>query len=358
MNKNLKDFSILLFRSVFFWIFACFLLIVIRYYGIGEEEGRTIRENYEVPITEWFDILLYAGALLGLLYALVEFFLEKIINNKFSLGFILLIKLVIYLVALILVTTLTTFYFEHRMDIDLPNNQGWWQTSKVFWVSVLYFFMSSLVFSFLKIASDNFGSGVFANMLLGKYRKPIEEERIFMFLDLKDSTTIAEKLGHFLYSEFIQDCFLDLNRIVNKYDAQVYQYVGDEAVLTWKFKKGIYKFNCVTLFFDFKSQLQKRELYYIKKYNYFPEFKAGLHGGKLMVAEVGTVKKELAFHGDVVNTAARIQGQCNKLDATLLISEDLLLPLNLNLNYVVKEVGALELKGKQVKINVFTINKV
>lgn len=207
LNKNLKYFLTLLFRSVIFWIVACLFLVVIRYYGIGEEEGRALSEEFIVPITEWFDIFFYPGCILGVSYAIVEFVFEKALNNKFSLGFVLLLKLFVYLIILISITTFTTVYFESRMDIDLPNQQGWWQTSKAFWVSVLYFFISSLVFSFLKIANDNFGRGVFVNMLLGKYRKPQEEDRIFMFLDLKDSTAIAERLGIFYTASLFKIAF-------------------------------------------------------------------------------------------------------------------------------------------------------
>ena len=62
----------------------------------------------------------------------------------------------------------------------------------------------------------------------------------------------------------------------------------------------------------FKSNNFQRREYYEQEYGVYPEFKAGLHGGALMVAEVGSVKKELAYHGDVINTSARIQAECNK----------------------------------------------
>ncbi len=161
-------------------------------------------------------------------------------------------------------------------------------------------------------------------MLLGKYRKQREEERILMFVDLKDSTKIAEQLGHQMYSQFIQDCFRDLNSVLRKHEADIYQYIGDEAVLVWKNKKGFRKNNCVNLYFAFQGKLNNRQEYYIKKYNHIPEFKAGLHCGKLMIAEVGTIKKELAYHGDVINTTSRIQGQCNNYKADLLVSQTLL----------------------------------
>ena len=48
-----------------------------------------------------------------------------------------------------------------------------------------------------------------------------------------------------------------------------------------------------------------------------------------MVAEVGVVKKEVAYHGDVINTSARIQAECNKHKVPILISEELLNDLRL-----------------------------
>ena len=219
----------------------------------------------------------------------------------------------------------------------------------------MYFVTSSIIFSLLKIANDKFGPGVFLNMLLGKYKRPKEEERILMFVDLKDSTTIAEKLGHETYSKFIQDCFIDLNSILRTYEADIYQYVGDEAVLSWNNKKGFRKNNCVNLFFAFRDKLDNKQMYYKQKYNHVPKFKAGLHCGKLMIAEVGTVKKELAYHGDVINTAARIQGLCNTYKSELLVSQSLLEKSFITLKYEATLLGDLELKGKKEKLKIYAI---
>lgn len=162
-------------------------------------------------------------------------------------------------------------------------------------------------------------------------------------------------MGHFKYSQLIQDCFYDLNEIVPTYYAEIYQYVGDEAVLSWPYKKGLTNHNCVALFFAFQDVLKLRNSYYMDKYGLIPEFKAGLHGGKLMVAEVGVVKKELAFHGDVINTSARIQAECNKHNVPLLLSEELKNDLMVNGRYSTKSIGNLLLKGKKKELNVFTI---
>ena len=96
------------------------------------------------------------------------------------------------------------------------------------------------------------GSNNLWKLFSGKFYNPHEEERIFMFLDLVGSTTIAEKLGHKTYSHFLRHCFHDLTEIVLKYQAEIYQYVGDEVVLSWKEKNGLERMNCIKTFFAFE----------------------------------------------------------------------------------------------------------
>ena len=174
-------------------------------------------------------------------------------------------------------------------------------------------------------------------------------------MDLKSSTAIAEQLGHFEYSQLIQDCFYDLNEVTPKYEAEIYQYVGDEAVLSWSYNRGLSKTNCLHLFFEFQDKIKLKAPFYLKKYGLLPEFKAGIHGGNVMVSEVGVIKKELAYHGDVVNTTSRIQGECNRYGVPILISEKLLADLNMN-GFGSKFMGNVLLKGKQKEVKIHTVH--
>ena len=54
------------------------------------------------------------------------------------------------------------------------------------------------------------------------------------------------------------------------------------------------------------TQLNTFEIHKDKKYRMVPEFKAGVNSGHVTVAEVGELKKEPAYQGDVLITAARI----------------------------------------------------
>ncbi|MHA2274768.1 MAG: adenylate/guanylate cyclase domain-containing protein [Candidatus Kariarchaeaceae archaeon] len=194
------------------------------------------------------------------------------------------------------------------------------------------------------------------NFLIGKYHQPRVENRIFLFMDLKDSTSIAEKLGHIKYSQLIQDCFFDLTDIVLSYEAKIYQYVGDEIVLSWDVDKGINHENCLKTFFAYDNLMQNKSAYYKNKYGVVPEFKAGLNLGDVTVAEVGEIKKELAYHGDVLNTAARIQSTCNEYQKKLLVSEELKTHFEKQPAYGFKFLGDVILKGKEESINIYAVN--
>ena len=352
MKNYVIQFLSLLFRTIIFWTLAFGVFVFIRYYAIGAEEGLIVTDYHISDILRYVSPL---GLLIGILFAIVEFVFDKFLSKNLSLALVLIEKFVIYFIGIILSLNYVFPIVENELNLNLTTEEGWWQTSQIFWIIVGYFLICSIIFSFVKIANDKFGKGVFFNLLLGKYRKPREEKRIFMFLDLQASTTIAEKLGHYNYSELIQDCFYDLNRIVTKYDAGTYQYVGDEAVLSWTYKRGIKNNNCVKLFFHFQDRIKKREKYYLKKYNLVPVFKAGIHGGKLIVTEVGTVKKEIAYHGDVINTSARIQGECNKYKELLLSSNILINDLSLSSKYKTEFIGKIELKGKEEKLDISAI---
>ncbi|MHA7060229.1 adenylate/guanylate cyclase domain-containing protein [Aquimarina sp. M1] len=354
MNYSVKQFLRLLFKATLYWSIALCLFIVIRYYALGDEEGI---DNSVIPIVDWLRIGMIYGLIIGLFYAIIEFIFDRFLSKRLPLWVVILQKSAIYLVVLIWATGYVFELMETRLDLNYLHEGDWWKTSKIFWLIVAYFILSSLIFSFIKIANEKFGRGVFLKLLFGTYRKPREEKRIFMFLDLKSSTAIAEQLGHFTYSKLIQDCFFDLNRVMTKYDADVYQYVGDEAVLHWTFKQGIKNESCIKVFFAFEKRLTKNKKRYESKYGLFPEFKAGIHGGKLIATEVGTVKKEIAFHGDVINTTARIQEKCNAYHESLLISESLLKAITFRKEYDINSIGSINLKGKEKKVTLYAINK-
>ena len=358
MRPAVINFLKLTLFSIVFWSMVMCFFVFLRYLDLEEEPGVKVQAEYAPGPLQMGVFGVAMGLLIGVPYAIIEVLFDRILKPKIYLGLSLFIRTFSYLVLVVFTITAIMAIVEVNMGINLPNEPGWWRSNRVFWVFIAYFGVFSLVFSFLKIVRERFGRGTFLKILVGKYARPKEENRIFMFLDLRASTTIAEQMGNLSYSAFIRDCFLELNAIVSNYSAEIYQYVGDEAVLSWKYTTGVRRNNCVALFFEFRSRLKRRSHYYQDKYGWIPEFKAGLHGGRLVVVEVGSVKKELAYHGDVINTTARIQDQCNRYGMDLLISQQLLQDLTLNGQYELEEIGSLILKGKKEELILHSINEI
>ena len=82
-----------------------------------------------------------------------------------------------------------------------------------------------------------------------------EVDRIFCFIDLKDSTSIAEKLGHLQFAMFLRDYYSDISEALRRTAAQIYQYVGDEIVLSWSFADGLKDNNLINCVFQMKKIL-------------------------------------------------------------------------------------------------------
>ncbi|HRD52110.1 MAG TPA: adenylate/guanylate cyclase domain-containing protein, partial [Flavobacteriales bacterium] len=73
--------------------------------------------------------------------------------------------------------------------------------------------------------SDQFGTGGLSHFI-GRYRQPRQELRIFMFLDMRSSTSIAEDLGHVRYFQLINELFQDITDPIVYSRGEIYQYVG------------------------------------------------------------------------------------------------------------------------------------
>jgi adenylate cyclase len=146
-----------------------------------------------------------------------------------------------------------------------------------------------------------------------------------------------------------------MTKVVLAHDAQVYQYVEDEVVLILRVDQGLHNGNCIQVFFEHTKAINNRAGYYKKQYDVVPEFKAGLNMGTVTVAEVGEMKKGLAFHGDVLNTAARIQSKCNEFGKKLLVSEPLKAALREEPGFRFNPIGNVKLRGKSQTVPIYDV---
>ncbi|MDO9548043.1 MAG: adenylate/guanylate cyclase domain-containing protein [Candidatus Marinimicrobia bacterium] len=201
------------------------------------------------------------------------------------------------------------------------------------------------------------GPNVLLDFFTGRYHTPVEEERIFMFADIVSSTTIAEKIGHLKFHVFLNDYFYDITDAILSAEGEIYKYVGDEIIVSWRVSDSISNTRCIQSFFEIKKSIEKKKQTYLNKFGFFPYCRAGLHCGPVIVGEMGDFKQEIAFLGDTVNTAARIQEACKEYGADLLVSSELLNKLQVPRDYKVTSLGEIRLKGKDKPMELFGIKE-
>jgi adenylate cyclase len=216
--------------------------------------------------------------------------------------------------------------------------------------------MAILGTSFLEIRRLH-NPGDLRRFLMGRYRRPEEEERVFLFADLEDSTGIAERLGNVTYSNLLRDCFYDISEAILAWRGQVYQYVGDEVIVTWPFEQGVDKARCVRCFFDMLELLEAKRDRNEARYGVAPRFRAGIHGGTVVTTWIGEAKKELAFHGDTLNVAARMEGACRELGSRCLISAEVFERLELPGELIAVPKGEVALRGKGQVVELWSIER-
>lgn len=128
--------------------------------------------------------------------------------------------------------------------------------------------------------NDKFGQGILWNFLRGRYQHPREEMRVFMFVDLVSSTSIAEQLGNEKYHSLLKDFFADITNAILYNKGEIYQYVGDEIVISWKMDKGVQNNNCLQCFFDMRNAVQQKKTNTTKNMDLCPISKRACIMGK------------------------------------------------------------------------------
>ncbi len=323
--------------------------------------------SISAPITVIFMYFTYypgwqsiaAGICIGISIPLITTLYTNIIVRKYLLKTNLLILLTLNTIVHVLVIfTIAVFFvviFYMKGDFNHLLSNLSFLYSKYFVIGIAFGLGLSLIFNFFYILNTLIGGRTLGKLFIGVYRKPIEVERVFMFLDIKSSTTIAEQIGHLKFLSLVNDFFYDIAEPVRQTKGEIYKYVGDEAIITWKTKDAINNANCIRCFSLINSVIEGKAKHYIEKYGIVPEFKAGLHGGLAVTGELGFTRREIAYMGDVLNTTARIEEACKSYGESLLISENLVSQMDQQNTFTFKEVGKAQLRGKETGMTLFAV---
>lgn len=268
----------------------------------------------------------------------------------------------LYLIAMLIVTYILMYIGSALCRILL----GWlgyqtyesWHEIAILPASAMFSALAvSLVVSFVARVRELLGRDVFSSLLTGRYRKPIEEERVFLFIDLVGSTSFAQEFGDLRAQQFLSTLFAAFAEPVRRYLGTIDDYIGDAAIITWPMRRGVRNSNSVECVFAILDSIEADKEKWIKDFGRVPQLRAALHGGPIITAEIGVDHHKITYFGDTVNTTARLESLCRTLDAPFLISSDLAQRMEFSNGIEPEFLGTHALKGRGQALGVMALKR-
>jgi adenylate cyclase len=255
------------------------------------------------------------------------------------------IKTLIYLAVILFALKLGALAFPARIEPGIQTRD------------VLFSLATSFVFVFMFDVNRLLGQNALLNFITGRYHHPRLEERIFLFIDMEGSTGFGERLGELAFHRLLNRFVIDLSGPIVAARGEIHRYVGDELIATWKLTEGIRDSRCIKACFAAMDQLAKLAPEYEREFGLAVSFRAGLHCGPVVTGEMGSVKREIVFLGDTVNTTARIQELCRQTGDRVLASADLIHRIKLPPDISKRSLGDLRLRGKERDVALYALEQ-
>jgi adenylate cyclase len=226
-------------------------------------------------------------------------------------------------------------------------------------------FRTSIIFSIIMSVGANIffemgfllGFGTLTNLVSGRYVQPKREQRAFLLIDMKDSTGVAERLGPVLFHELLNDFLRDVADAALECDAEIYKYVGDEAILTWTSVQALDDGACLACPFLAREFMEAHRARYLERFGAVPTFRAAAHYGEIVTGEIGDLRREIAYVGDTLNVTARLLDAAKTMGHDVLVSNDLLHHAKLPSDLEAEPLPTLTVRGRAAPLGISALRQ-
>ncbi|MEX2147987.1 MAG: adenylate/guanylate cyclase domain-containing protein [Candidatus Rokuibacteriota bacterium] len=222
-------------------------------------------------------------------------------------------------------------------------------------LSLLFGVGATFVTIFVLQMSQLVGARTLRNIVLGRYHRPRDEHRFFLFVDIVGSTALAERVGAAAVHRFLNTVFGLASDVIDDHDGEIYQYVGDEVVVTWPVCDGQRDARPIRCFLAIAAALAQAAPRLERDFGVAPRVRGALHAGAVVSGEVGKSKREIVFHGDVMNTTARLEQLTRDLDRAFLVSGEALARTGDRDGYLLEDLGARPVRGRAAPVLVYAV---
>lgn len=184
-----------------------------------------------------------------------------------------------------------------------------------------------------------------------------KREITVVFTDIRDFTTISEKLPAEEVVNFLNTYFQIMNNIIFKYNGTIDKYIGDSIMFFWNapLDQPDHAYLAVSCVIEMLKEIEELN----KKYKLLPQgfqirIGAGINTGEAVIGNIGSSHlMEYTAVGDTVNIASRLQALTKEFNSPIIISE--FVKSKLNDRIPVTSLGKIKLRGKEQEIEIFKV---
>lgn len=297
---------------------------------------------------------LIGGGLAGFLIGVFEEFYVQSVRGKWLRTIHPLTSLVVYGAVVV------GFFFiaQHAMHGILGT---WHELSKAYArlpIILPAFFIIAIIGVLVIRVIGFIGARDLFSLMIGRYHRPVLEDKVFLFLDMKDSTATAEALGAVRGMALIAKFLFDISRPITDHGGNIYQYTGDGLIAMWDWDRALENGNVISAIDGIYAAIENEAPEYQSQFGRIPLFRIGVHGGRVVISEEGDTKRAIGIYGDPINIAARMEQTAKSRGLECIISEDVVSGLSNGVDPGrFNELGKEQIKGISQPISIYELRR-
>ena len=177
-------------------------------------------------------------------------------------------------------------------------------------------------------------------------------EKVLVFLDINNSTGLAEQLGAVKTKSLVGKFLFDISKPITNHGGEIYLYKGDGLIALWDWQEAIRDNKILRALDAVFATIEREQPEYLDQFGVVPSFRVGVHGGEVVVSEQGDTKRAIGVYGSTINIAARMEDAAKAHNVACAISGDVVEALHDDDNRL-SLIGHEKVRGIAAEIPIF-----
>ncbi|HTV46644.1 MAG TPA: adenylate/guanylate cyclase domain-containing protein [Stellaceae bacterium] len=160
------------------------------------------------------------------------------------------------------------------------------------------------------------------HLMIGTYHRPVVEQKVLVFIDINNSTGLAERLGALKIKSLVGKFLFDISKPITDFGGEIYLYKGDGLIAIWDWQEAARDNRVLAAIDAVFAAVAREHGRYLAQFGVVPSFRIGVHGGDVVVSEQGDTKRSIGIYGSTINIASHLEEAAKAHGVACAISGD------------------------------------